>query len=348
MKTMESMTAMGHESVTYYFDEATGLKAIIAIHSTALGPAIGGARFYNYASEADALYDVLRLSRGMTFKNAACGLHAGGAKSVLIGDPKQLKNKALLEAFGRCVHKLGGRYYTAEDVNIGEPDIDIVNSQTPYCVGRKNVSGNPSPYTALGIFRGMEACAKEVYGSADMAGKTVAISGVGSVGYALAGMLHKAGAKLLVSDVNDAALKMAVDNFGATVVGVNDILASACDIFAPCAMGAVFNVENVKTLQCKIIAGCANNVLVTNEAGDAIDARGILYAPDYIINAGGVINCGLEIEEGGHSKEKATALVMKIYDKIEMVIRIAKEKGIPTYKAADEYALGIIKAAAKK
>ena len=342
------MMTMGHESVTYYYDKATGLKSIIALHSTVLGPAIGWCRFYDYKSEDDALYDVLRLSRGMTFKNAACGLHAGGAKSVIIGDPKKVKTKELLEAFGRAVNRLGGLYYTAEDVNTVEADMEVIYSQTPYVVGRKSVSGNPSPYTALGIFRGMEACAKEVYGSTDLAGKVIAISGVGSVGSTLAGMLHKAGAKLIISDVNEEALKRVAKECGATVVGVNDIYSARCDIFAPCAMGAIINVENAKNLNCKIIAGCANNVLVTNEAGDMVDALGILYAPDYIINAGGVISCGLEKEEGGHTKEKATDLVMKIYDKVAMVIKIAKEKRIPTYKAADEYAMGIIEAAKKR
>jgi len=347
MKTLDSMTTMGHESVTHYYDQATGLKAIIALHSTVLGSAIGGCRFYDYKSEEDALYDVLRLSRGMTFKNAACGLHAGGAKAVIIGDPKRIKTRELLAAFGRMVNRLGGLYYTAEDMNTVEADMEVIYSQTPYVVGRKSVSGNPSPYTALGIFRGMEACAKEVYGSTDLAGKVIAISGVGSVGACLAGMLHQAGAKLLISDVNEEALKRIEKECGATIVGVNDIYAVPCDIFAPCAMGAIINVDNAKDFKCRIIAGCANNVLVNNEAGDALDQRGILYAPDYIINAGGVINCGLEKEEGGHSKEKATELVKKIYDKVEMVIAIAKAKRIPTYKAADEYALGILAAAAK-
>ena len=347
MKALENMVEFGHENVVYCYDEETGLKAIIAVHDTTLGPAIGGTRFYNYATEEDALYDVLRLSRGMTFKNAAGGLHAGGGKAVIIGDPTKIKTPELLKAYGRMVNRLGGAYYTAEDMNINEQDVEYINSETEFCVGKKSISGNPSPYTSLGVYQGIKAAAKEVFGTEDLKGRTINVVGIGAVGYPLLEMLHKDGAILTVADVNQAALDKANKELGAKVVGIDEIQFMECDIFAPCAMGAIISVENVKDMKCKIVAGSANNVLVDNAAGDAIDKAGILYIPDYIINAGGVISCGYEIEPGGWHKEKTLELVNGIYNTVEMVIDHAKKENVPTYKAADEYAMGIINAAKK-
>ncbi len=347
MKPMKDMMEFSHENVLFCYDEESGLKSIIAIHDTTLGPAIGGTRFYNYETEEDALYDVLRLSRGMTFKNAAGGLHAGGGKAVIIGDPTKIKTPELLKAYGRMVNRLNGAYYTAEDMNINEQDVEYIASETEYCVGKKAISGNPSPYTSLGVYQGIKAAAKEVFGTDDLKGRTINVVGLGAVGYPCAEMLHKEGAILTVADVKEEAVERAVKELGATAVSVNEIQFMECDIFTPCAMGAIISKDNVKDMKCKIIAGSANNVLVNNEAGDALDAAGILYIPDYIINAGGVISAGYEIEPGGWHKEKTLELVNGIYNTVEMVIATAKEKKIPTYKAADEYAMSIINAAKK-
>ena len=345
MKTLENMMEFSHENVLYCYDEETGLKAIIAVHDTTLGPAIGGCRFYNYATEEDALYDVLRLSRGMTFKNAAGGLHAGGGKAVIIGDPTKIKTPELLKAYGRMVNRLGGAYYTGEDMNINEQDIEDMD--TPYCVGRKEVSGNPSPFTAFGVYQGIRAAAKEIFGTDDLKGRSVNVVGIGAVGYPLLELLHKDGAILTVADVKQVAVDKAVQELGATAVSVDEIQFMECDIFAPCAMGAIISQENAKDMKCKIIAGSANNVLIDSLAGEAINNLGILYVPDYIINAGGVINCGYEVEPGGYNKEKTDKLVAGIYDTVAMVIKTAKEKNISTSQAADEYAMGIINAAKK-
>lgn len=342
MKTLENMLKMGHENILYCNDEATGLKAIIAVHDTTLGPAIGGTRFYNYASEDDALYDVLRLSRGMTFKNAAGGLHAGGGKAVIIGDPTKLKTPELLEAYGRFVDRLNGAYFTAEDMNINEEDVEIIRKGTKNVVGVKEISGNPSPFTALGCYCGIKAAAKWQFGSEDLNGKVIAISGIGAVGYPLAEMLHKDGAKLIVADVKQEALDKATAELGAEVVGIDEIHKVECDIFAPCALGAVVSVENAKEFNCKVIAGSANNVLVDNAAGDKLEELGILYIPDYIINAGGVINCGFEIEPEGYDKDAVTEKVKNIYNTVTMILEVARDKNIPTYQAADDYALSII------
>lgn len=349
MRTLENMIEQEHEQVVYCYDKVTGLKAIIAVHDTTLGPAIGGTRFYDYKTEEDALYDVLRLSRGMTFKNAAGGLHAGGGKAVIIGDPTKVKTPELLTAYGRFVNRLGGAYYTAEDMNISEEDIENVRKGTKYVVGVKDISGNPSPFTALGTYWGIKAAAKEVFGDDSLKGKKVAICGLGAVGSGVVKHLAEEGAELMVADIKQENVDKMVKEFGATAKSVEEIQNVECDIYAPCAMGAIFSVDNVKDLKCKAIAGCANNVLVDDAAGYAIAEAGILYVPDYIINGGGVINCGFEIEPSGYDKELVTKKVVGIYDSVTMCIKLGKEKGIPPFKAADEYALNIIaEAAAKK
>jgi len=348
MKTLKSMAEMGHENILYCNDAETGLKAIIAVHDTTLGPAIGGTRFYDYEDQDEALYDVLRLSRGMTYKNAAAGLKIGGGKAVIIGDPKKLKTPELLKKYGQFVNRLNGCYYTAEDMNIGCDDIDHVNSQTPYCVGRPAVSGNPSPYTARGVYQGIRAAAKEVFGTDDLKGRTVNVTGVGSVGMCLVEMLHNDGAIITVADVYTPSVEKAVADFGVKRAEVSEIHRIGADIFAPCAMGAIISVDNAHEYKCKIIAGAANNVLVDDAAGDKLHELGVLYAPDYIVNAGGIINCALEIDEDGWSKEKADKLVDEVYNNVAMVIKMAKEKDIPTYKAADEYAMSVIAVAKEK
>lgn len=347
MKTLESMVIQEHENVVFCHDKETGLKAIIAIHDTTLGPAIGGTRFWNYESEEEAIYDALRLSRGMTYKNAACGLKAGGGKAVIIGDPKKDKTPELLRAYGRFVNRLGGAYYTAEDMNISEEDIEYIKMETDYVVGVKDISGNPSPSTALGVYQGIKATAKELFGSEDLTGKTIAISGIGAVGYPLAQHLHADGAKLIVADIFEEKLEQAKKELNATVVGIDEIQNVECDIFAPCARGALFSVENVKDLKCKAIAGSANNVLVDDAAGEKLHEIGVLYIPDFIINAGGVINCGYEIEPSGWEKEKVKNIVLGIYDTVNMILDRSKKESISPSKAANLYAEEII-AAGKK
>jgi len=345
MKTLENVANMGHENILYCHDEETGLKAIVAVHDTTLGPAIGGTRFYNYDNEDEALYDVLRLSKGMTYKNAAAGLKIGGGKAVIIGDPKKIKTPELLKKYGQFVNRLNGSYYTAEDMNIGCDDIDHINSETPYCVGRPAVSGNPSPYTARGVYQGIRAAAKKVFGTDDLTGRRINVCGVGSVGMNLVRMLTEDGAVVTVADVYEPSVEKAVTDYGVKAAKVSEIHKLEADIFAPCAMGAIVSTDNAHEYNCKIIAGAANNVLVDDAAGDKLHELGTLYVPDYIVNAGGIINCALEIAEGGWSKERAEILVDKVYDNVTMVLEVAEEKKIPTYQAADEYAQSIIAAA---
>ncbi|MCL1807103.1 MAG: NAD(P)-binding domain-containing protein [Oscillospiraceae bacterium] len=344
MQVVKEMNEYGHEQIVFARDEKTGLRAIIAVHSTVLGPALGGSRFWNYTSEDDALFDVLRLSRGMTLKNAAAGLRLGGGKAVIIGDPKQLKSREFFHTYGGFINSLGGKYYTAEDVNIGASDVAQINEVTKFVTGTPDVSGNPSPFTARGVYMGMKAGANVKFGSDSLKGKIIAVQGLGSVGYALCEHLYKDGAKLKVFDINPAVMEKAQKELGANIVTADELLTADCDIFAPCAMGAVLNTENVKNLKCKLVAGAANNVLMDAATGDALDKLGILYLPDYIVNAGGVINCGVEICDGAYDVDAVNARVDKIYDTTLKIIALAKERNISTYKAADDYALGIVEA----
>jgi leucine dehydrogenase len=344
MQVIKEMNTYGHEQIVFMHDKAFGLNAIIAIHSTVLGPALGGVRFWNYASEDEALFDVLRLSRGMTLKNAAAGLKLGGGKAVIIGDPKQLKSREFLHAFGRFVNTLGGKYYTAEDVNINASDVAQINEVSKFVTGTPEVSGNPSPFTARGVYMGMKAGANVKFGSDSLKGKTVAVQGLGSVGYALCKHLHEEGANLKVYDINPFAVEKVVNDFGATTVSADEILTTVCDILSPCALGAVLNKDNIKNLKCQLVAGAANNILLDALAGDALTDKDILYLPDYIINAGGVINCGMEIAEGIYNIDVINAKIDKIYNTTLKIIAMAKEKRISTNQAADEYAEGIINA----
>ena len=343
MRVFQGMDEYEHEQVVFARNERVGLRTIIAIHNTVLGPALGGTRFWNYASEEDALFDVLRLSRGMTLKSAAAGLSLGGGKAVIIGDPQKLKSREFFNVYGEVLNSLGGRYYTAEDVNVNTSDIAQINETTKYVTGTPSVSGDPSPFTARGVYVGMKAGSNVKFGSDSLEGKTVAVQGLGSVGYALCKHLHKEGARLKVFDINAVIMEKAVKELGAAAVTAEQILTTDCDIFAPCAMGAVLNTENVKKLRCQLIAGAANNVLMDTATGDALDDMDILYLPDYIINAGGVINCSMERNAGGYNADVVMAQVDKIYDTTLKIIAIARENRISTNQAADQYAERMIK-----
>lgn len=328
-----------YEQVVFCHDEASGLRAIIAIHDTTLGPALGGCRMWTYATEDEAIMDALRLARGMTYKNAAAGLNLGGGKTVIIGDPKKDKSEALFRALGRYIQSLNGRYITAEDVGTTVVDMDTIHMETNYVQGVSSAygaSGNPSPMTALGVFRGIQASAKVALGSDDLMGKRVAIQGLGNVGYSLAQFLREAGAQLVVTDINEAALLRAQSELGAKIVSPGDIFNEDVDVFAPCALGAVINDDTINKLRCKIIAGSANNQLAENRHGDVLHQRGILYAPDYVINSGGVINVADELE--GYNEQRARTKVDGIYNIMLDLYAVSQEQNIPTYQAADHIA----------
>ncbi|NQY34917.1 MAG: Glu/Leu/Phe/Val dehydrogenase [Alteromonadaceae bacterium] len=328
-----------HEQVVFCSDKKSGLKAIIAVHSTKLGPSVGGCRLWDYASDEEALIDVLRLSKGMTYKNAMAGLTMGGGKSVIMGDAKTIKSEALFKAFGNALNNLGGRYLSAEDVNITTADIEIAHTVTPYVTGLEGKSGNPAPFTALGTFLGIKACVKYKLNTNDLSGLTVAVQGIGSVGYYLCERLHGAGVKLIVADINQAALDKVAKEFGATVVGLNEIYDQDVDIYAPCALGATINDNTIDRIKAKIVAGCANNQLAEPKHGQALLDRGILYAPDYVINAGGIINISFEDD---YCAEKATKKVKEIYDTLIHVFESADKENLPTGIVADEMARKII------
>lgn len=336
MEIFKIMQEYDYEQLVFCQDKSSGLKAIIAIHDTTLGPALGGTRIYDYKTDEEAIIDALRLARGMTYKNAAAGLNLGGGKAVIIGDPKKIKSEALFRAFGRFVEGLNGRYITGEDMNMTQKDAAYINCETDYIVGLETGSGNPSPMTAYGVFKGMQAAVNEVYGSDDLEGKTVAIQGLGAVGRILAELLYEAGAKLIVTSRDQAKVAKAVAELGATAVGPDEIYGVECDVFSPCAIGAIINDKTIEQLKCKIIAGPANNQLAEPRHGDILHERGILYVPDYVINSGGVINIIDDISGREYSKENAMKNTAKIYDACKKVFELAKRHGIPTYKAADK------------
>jgi len=339
MGVFEQIEGDGYEQIVYCSDDRSGLKAIIAIHSTALGPALGGTRFYDYRTEDDALTDVLRLSRGMTYKAAAAGLDLGGGKAVIIGDPMRIKSEELLRAYGRFVETLGGRYITAEDVGTALEDMDTVRRESRWVTGCSHTyggSGDPSPVTAFGVLQGIKACALEVFGDPSLEGRTVALQGVGKVGYALCGYLVAEGAKVTIGDINVDNLARAVSDHGVETVPLEDIHKQEVDIFAPCALGGVVNDDTISELRCKIIAGAANNQLAREEHGDKLRDLGILYAPDFVINAGGLIN--VEDELRGYDRERAMSKVLGIYKAMQLIFAMAREKQTSTSKAALEYA----------
>ena len=338
------MEKYGYEQLCFFHDKSTGLKAITAIHNTVLGPALGGSRFWNYNNEDEAVEDALRLARGMTYKSALAGLALGGGKTVIYGDPEVLrkdpiKREAFWRAFGRYLEGLNGRYITAEDVNTSTQDMVYVHMETDHVVGLPGRSGDPSPYTARGVFKSILASCAHVYGSDDLNGKTVAVQGVGNVGYYLCKYLSEAGAKLIISDVSQERIYKVVNEFGATAVGLNDIYGVGCDIYAPCALGATVNDDTIPQFKCNIICGGANNVLKDASVhGKALQAKGIVYAPDYLANAGGVINVSYEKLEGGYSEEAALRDIDRIYWRMFDILNIAKETGRMTYEVADELA----------
>lgn len=339
MGVFEYIKGGSYEQVVYCSDDQTGLRAIIAIHSTALGPALGGTRFYPYANEQHALVDVLRLAKGMTYKAAAAGLDLGGGKAVIIGDPKRIKNEALLRSYGRFVETLAGRYITAEDVGTALEDMDVVRRESRWVTGCSHTyggSGDPSPVTAWGTLQGMKACALEVLGSAEMEGRTVALQGVGKVGHALCGHLVDAGAKVTIADIDVDNLGRAVRDFGVETVRLDEIHKLEVDFFAPCALGASVNDETITELNCKIVAGSANNQLERPELADKLQAMGILYAPDFVINAGGLIN--VEDELRGYDRERAMQKVDGIYRALQLIFQMARQKNISTAQAAEHYA----------
>lgn len=339
MEIFNYMENSDYEQLVFCQDKNSGLKAIIAIHDTTLGPALGGTRMWTYDSEADAIEDALRLARGMTYKNAAAGLNLGGGKTVIIGDPKKDKNPEMFRAFGRFIQSLNGRYITAEDVGTTVEDMDLIHMETDFVTGispESGSSGNPSPVTAYGIYLGMKAAAMEAYGDDSLEGKTIAVQGIGNVAYKLCEHLHEEGANLIVTDINKDAVQRAVDAFGAEAVSPDDIYSVNCDIYAPCALGATINDDTIPQLKAKVIAGSANNQLKRSKHGDIIHEKGIVYAPDYVINSGGVINVSDELN--GYNEKRAMKKIQSIYDNLIKIFNISRRDNIPTSAAADRMA----------
>jgi leucine dehydrogenase len=336
MKLFDTIAGMGHEQLILCQDSASAYRGIIAVHSTVLGPALGGTRFWNYATDEEAIVDALRLARGMTYKNAVAGLNLGGGKSVIIGDNKTVTREMIFRAHGRFVESLSGRYITAEDVGTSTADMDYVHMETDYVTGLAGRSGDPSPVTAHGVFRAIQASAKERWGTDDLVNKVVAIQGCGHVGYYLAKELHEAGAKLIVSDIDAERVKRVAADFVADGVASDEIYGVKADIFAPCALGAIINDKTIPRLKVEIVAGAANNQLLEERHGDALEARGVLYAPDYVANAGGVINVYSEL--AGWTSARSFRKADEIYDTVRKVFEIARDEKIPTYLAADRLA----------
>lgn len=317
-------------------DPSCGYRGIIAIHSTVLGPALGGTRFWNYDSDEDAIVDALRLSRGMTYKNAVAGLDLGGGKSVILGDNRTTDREAIFRAHGRAVESLGGRYITAEDVGTGTGDMDFVHMETEHVAGLKEKSGDPSPVTAHGVFRSIQASAKNRWGTDDLNGKVIALQGCGSVGSYLAAELHEAGAKLIVSDIDPERAQRVANKTGAQIVEGDDIYSVKADIFAPCALGGIINDETLPKFKFEVIAGGANNQLLERRHGDELEQLGMQYAPDYVANAGGVINVFSEVS--GWDAEHALKKADEIYDTVLQIFDIARKESIASYRAADRMA----------
>lgn len=340
MNIFEQLSPKNYEQLTFCHDEASGLKAIIAIHDTTLGPALGGTRMRVYQDESAAIHDVLRLARGMTYKSAAAGLNLGGGKAVIIGDPQTMRTETLFRAFGRFVEGLGGRYITAEDSGTNVRSMEWVRMETAWVTGISRAlggSGDPSPVTARGTYAGMLACAQKRWGNESLVGKRVSIQGVGAVGYYLVKHVVEAGGRVTVCDISDENLKRVSKDFKVEVVAPDAIFDVPSDIFAPCALGGVINDSTLERLKVEIVAGSANNVL-EDEAkhGAALETKGVLYAPDYVINAGGLINVANELE--GYNQERAFRQAEGIYDILTNVFKIADEQDVPTREAADNLA----------
>jgi len=339
-KVFELMKEMEHEQVVFCHDPHSNLKAIIAIHNTTLGPALGGTRMWNYNSDDDAVVDALRLSRGMTYKAAISGLNLGGGKAVIIGDPS-LKSEALWRRYGKFVNSLNGKYITAEDVNTSASDMEFIHQETKHVTGIPEYmggSGDPSPFTAYGVFVGMKACAHKRWGNDSLSGKKVLVQGVGHVGHYLVGHLIEAGAKVFISDINKDRIKETTNKFNVEFIEPAEMLNVDMDIYAPCALGATINTESIPTLTCSIIAGAANNQLADEKIhGRQLIEKGIIYAPDFLINAGGLVNVAAEAS-GSYNREKVTNDVEKIYNRILAIFSLSEKEDITTQEAAIQIA----------
>ena len=336
---MELFSMIGeheHEQVVFCYEPSCGYKGIIAVHDTTLGPALGGTRFWNYGTDEEAFVDALRLSRGMTYKAAVAGLNLGGGKSVIVGDPRTTRREEIFRAHGRFVESLKGRYITAEDVGTSVADMDYVHMETEHVTGRGDTSGDPSPVTAFGVYRGIKASALEKLGSDDLRGRRVTVQGVGHVGYYLCQYLAGEGAELVVTDIDQERVGRVVQEFGAKAVSPEAIYDEEADVYAPSALGATVNDQTIDRLRVQIVAGAANNVLAEERHGDMLHERGILYAPDYVINAGGLINVYGELQ--GWSAERSMRKAGDIYTTLVQIFELAEAEGVPTYVAADEIA----------
>lgn len=344
------MMKFDHEEILFCNDNATGLKAIIAIHNTVLGPGLGGCRIWKYNNEEEALTDVLRLSRGMTYKSAVAGLNLGGAKAVIIGDSKAIKTEALMRRFGRFINDLGGKYITAEDVGSNSHDMEYIHMETRHVTGipkSMGGSGDPSPVTAYGVWMGMKAAAKERWGNDSMKGKKIAVQGIGNVGENLVKHLTEEGARIFITDINKDKLKEVSDKFKAEVVDADKIFDLDVDVYAPCALGATLNTANIDRLKCSVVAGAANNQLAEEKVhGEMLMKKGILYAPDFVINAGGIINVYSELS-GNYSRERAMSQAENIFNVTREIFRISSAENIPTYLAANRIAEKRIEAIGK-
>ncbi len=347
MKLFDHPEFEGHEEVRFVHDRETGLRAIIAIHDTTLGPAIGGCRMWPYGSEGEAVTDVLRLAKAMTWKAAMAGLALGGGKSVIIGDPKRDKTKALFRAFGRAVEAMGGRFYTGEDVGTAPEDMAEAGRETRYVLGRPGAgsSGDPSPFTARGVLMGMEVALEQALGRRGFEGIRVALQGLGHVGMELARLLSARGARLVVADIDRARTARAARALGAVAVEADAIHRVEAEIFSPCALGGVLNDDTIPELGCRIVAGSANNQLAAARHGRLLHERGILYAPDYVINAGGLINIAGELRPEGYDRRRALAALTVIPRRLEEIFRRARESGLPAHEVADRMAREIVEGA---
>jgi leucine dehydrogenase len=328
-----------HEQVLFFYDRPSGLRAIIALHDTTLGPAVGGCRFWPYASEVEAVTDVLRLARGMTYKAAMADLPFGGGKSVIIGDPRTARSEALFRALGRAVHCLGGAYYTGEDVGTTPQDMDWAGLETPYVLGRtRGGSGDPSPVTAHGVLLGIKAAVRHRFGRDELQGVRVAVQGTGHVGGNLASLLAAEGAQLILADIDAERAARKTRELGARQVGCDEILSVDAEVLAPCALGGVIDDRTLPRLSCDIVAGAANNQLHEPRHGTALHERGILYAPDYVTNAGGLINIAQELRPGGYDRARALAQVATIETTLAEIFERSEREDRPTHEIADQVA----------
>lgn len=334
---LDRMEDLGHEQVVFCNDKASGLKAIIAIHNTILGPSLGGTRMWNYESEADALTDVLRLSRGMTYKSAISGLNLGGGKAVIIGDSHRDKSEALFRRFGKFVNSLNGKYITAEDVGVSPKEMTWVNMETNFVTGLPGMSGDPSPVTAYGVYMGMKAGVKKAFGTESLEGKNISVQGTGHVGEYLIQHLVKEGANIYATDIYEPTLKRIAQEYKINIVKPDEIYDLDVDVYSPCALGATINDDTLKRLKCKVIAGAANNQLKDDiKHGEKLTEMGITYAPDYLINAGGVINCYFELI--GYNKNNVMSLTEDIYNTTLNIFATAEQNNTSTHIAANKVA----------